>query len=80
VTATRPTSGDLAEAHGLFLDEPAAGRIRHKSQAPLRPTAVSSATRVSTWGRLRAATLRLLTVNHGHQRTVGTAAQQPYRT
>jgi hypothetical protein len=31
------------------------------------------------WGRRGAAKLRSLTVNHGAQRTVSTAAQQPYR-
>ncbi|HEX8135563.1 MAG TPA: hypothetical protein VF880_19300 [Actinomycetes bacterium] len=35
VTVTRPTSGDVAEAHGLFLDELAAGRIRHRGQPEL---------------------------------------------
>jgi hypothetical protein len=35
VTVTRPTSGDVAEAHGLFLDTLAAGRIRHQGQAEL---------------------------------------------
>jgi hypothetical protein len=35
VTVTRPTSGDIAEAHGLFLDELAAGRIRHLGQPEL---------------------------------------------
>jgi hypothetical protein len=35
VEVTRPGSADVAEAHGLFLDELAAGRIRHRGQAPL---------------------------------------------
>jgi hypothetical protein len=35
VKVTRPTSGDIAEAHGLFLDELAAGRIRHLGQPEL---------------------------------------------
>lgn len=35
VKVTRPTSGDLAEAHGAFLDALAAGRIRHLGQPPL---------------------------------------------
>jgi hypothetical protein len=35
VTVTRPTGGDVAEAHGLFLDELAAGRIRHQGQVQL---------------------------------------------
>ena len=35
VKVTRPTSGDVAEAHGLFLDELAAGRIRHQGQPQL---------------------------------------------
>ena len=35
VTVTRPNSGDVAEAHGLFLDTLAAGRIRHLGQPPL---------------------------------------------
>jgi hypothetical protein len=35
VKVTRPTSGDVAEAHGLFLDALAAGRIRHQGQAEL---------------------------------------------
>jgi hypothetical protein len=33
---------------------------------------------VEGMGRRGAATLRLLTVNHGAQRITGTAAQQPY--
>jgi hypothetical protein len=35
VTVTRPTSGDVAEAHGLFIDTANAGRIRHQGQAEL---------------------------------------------
>jgi hypothetical protein len=35
ITVTRPNSGDIAEAHGLFLDELAAGRIRHLGQPEL---------------------------------------------
>jgi hypothetical protein len=35
VEVTRPNSGDVAEAHGLFLDTLAAGRIRHLGQPPL---------------------------------------------
>jgi hypothetical protein len=35
VKVTRPSSTDLAEAHGLFLDALAAGRIRHLGQGPL---------------------------------------------
>jgi hypothetical protein len=35
LTITRPTSGDIAEAHGLFLDALAAGRIRHLGQPEL---------------------------------------------
>lgn len=35
VTVTRPTSSDLAEAHGLFLDTLAAGRIAHRGQQEL---------------------------------------------
>ena len=35
VEVTRPTSADLVEAHGLFLDVLAAGRIRHQGQAQL---------------------------------------------
>jgi hypothetical protein len=35
VTVTRPSSGDVAVAHGLFLDELAAGRIRHQGQPEL---------------------------------------------
>jgi hypothetical protein len=35
VKVTKPTSGDLAEAHGGFLDALAAGRIRHRGQAEL---------------------------------------------
>jgi hypothetical protein len=35
VTVTRPTSVDLVVAHGRFLDELAAGRIRHQGQAEL---------------------------------------------
>jgi hypothetical protein len=32
---TRPSSGDLAEAHGLFLDSLDAGRVRHQRQQEL---------------------------------------------
>jgi hypothetical protein len=39
VKVTRPSSGDVAEAHGLFLDELAAGRIRHQGQAELTAAA-----------------------------------------
>jgi hypothetical protein len=35
VEVTKPTSQDLAEAHGLFLDALAAGRIRHQGQPEL---------------------------------------------
>jgi hypothetical protein len=35
VEVTRPSSGDVAEAHGLFLDELAAGRVRHRGQPTL---------------------------------------------
>jgi hypothetical protein len=35
IPVTRPSSGDVAEAHGLFLDSLAAGRIRHQGQAEL---------------------------------------------
>jgi hypothetical protein len=35
VTVTRPTSGDVAEAHGLLLDELAGGRVRHRGQLEL---------------------------------------------
>jgi hypothetical protein len=35
VIVTRPSSGDVAEAHGLFLDTLAAGRIRHQGQPEL---------------------------------------------
>ena len=35
VAVTRPASGDVAEAHGLFLDALAGGRIRHQGQAEL---------------------------------------------
>lgn len=35
VEVTRPTSADLAEAHGGFLDALAAGRIRHQGQPEL---------------------------------------------
>jgi hypothetical protein len=52
---------------------------RLKERAALRTAALSSARLVIGWGRRGAATLRLLTVNNGNQRTVGTAAQQPYR-
>ena len=51
---------------------------RLKGAPALRPAALSSARLVIAWGRLGAAKLRLLTVNHGKQRTVGTAAQQLY--
>lgn len=35
VTVTRPSSGDVAEAHGTFLDALAAGRVRHRGQHEL---------------------------------------------
>jgi hypothetical protein len=35
VEVTRPASTDVAEAHGLFLDTLAAGRLRHRGQAEL---------------------------------------------
>jgi hypothetical protein len=35
VTVTRPASGDIAEAHGLFLDSLAAGKVRHLGQPEL---------------------------------------------
>jgi hypothetical protein len=35
VEVTKPGSSDLVVAHGLFLDELAAGRIRHRGQAQL---------------------------------------------
>ena len=35
IEVTRPTSTDIAEAHGRFLDELAAGRIRHLGQPEL---------------------------------------------
>ena len=35
VEVTRPSSSDVAEAHGGFLDALAAGRVRHQGQAPL---------------------------------------------
>jgi hypothetical protein len=35
VKVTRPTSGDVAEAHGMFLDMLNAGRIRHQGKAQL---------------------------------------------
>jgi hypothetical protein len=35
VMVTKPTSSDLAVAHGGFLDALAAGRIRHRGQAEL---------------------------------------------
>jgi hypothetical protein len=35
VTVTRPSSGDIAEAHGLFLDQLAAGHLRHLGQPQL---------------------------------------------
>jgi hypothetical protein len=35
ITVTKPTAQDLAEAHGLFLDALAAGRIRHLGQVEL---------------------------------------------
>jgi hypothetical protein len=35
VKVVRPSAGDVAEAHGLFLDTLAAGRIRHQGQAEL---------------------------------------------
>jgi hypothetical protein len=35
VAVTRPTSGDVAEAHGLFIDTANAGRIRHTGQPEL---------------------------------------------
>jgi hypothetical protein len=35
VKVTKPTSSDLAVAHGSFLDALAAGRIRHRGQAEL---------------------------------------------
>jgi hypothetical protein len=35
VQVKRPASGDVAEAHGLFLDSLSAGRIRHQGQAEL---------------------------------------------
>jgi hypothetical protein len=35
ITVTRPSSGDLAEAHGLFLDSLDAGRVRHQRQPEL---------------------------------------------
>lgn len=35
VEVTKPTSSDLAVAHGSFLDALAAGRIRHRGQAEL---------------------------------------------
>jgi hypothetical protein len=41
--------------------------------------AVSSATLVINWGRLGAAKLRLLTVNHGAQRTIKPTACHAYR-
>jgi hypothetical protein len=54
--------------------------LRRLKGAPARrPATLSSATLVLTWGCRGAAKLRLLTVNHGNQRTLGTAAEQPYR-
>jgi hypothetical protein len=44
VKVTRATSGDIAEAHWLFLDELAAGRIRHLGQPEL-----SAAMRIPGW-------------------------------
>jgi hypothetical protein len=35
VKVTRPSTGDVAEAHGNFLDALAAGRIRHRGQQEL---------------------------------------------
>ncbi len=35
VEVTKPASQDLVEAHGLFLDALAAGRVRHQGQAQL---------------------------------------------
>jgi hypothetical protein len=35
ITVTRPSSGDVAEAHGLFLDTLASGRIRHQGELVL---------------------------------------------
>jgi hypothetical protein len=35
ITVTRPSSGDLAESHGMFLDSLDAGRIRHQRQPEL---------------------------------------------
>jgi hypothetical protein len=35
IEVTRPSSGDLAESHGLFLDSLDAGRIRHQRQQEL---------------------------------------------
>jgi hypothetical protein len=32
VKVTKPSSGEVAEAHGLFLETLAAGRIRHQGQ------------------------------------------------
>jgi hypothetical protein len=39
VTVARPTSVDLVVAHGRFLDELAAGRIRHQGQSQLTAAA-----------------------------------------
>jgi hypothetical protein len=39
VEVTKPGSSDLVEAHGLFLDTLAAGRIRHQGQAQLTAAA-----------------------------------------
>jgi hypothetical protein len=52
---------------------------RLKGAPALRPAALSAARLVIAWGRLGAAKPRLLTVSHGNQRTVGTAAPPPYR-
>jgi hypothetical protein len=35
VQVTRPSSSDVAESHGLFLDTLAAGRVRHQGQPQL---------------------------------------------
>ncbi len=35
VTVTRPSTSDIAVAHGTFLDELAAGRLRHAGQPEL---------------------------------------------
>jgi hypothetical protein len=39
VAVTKPTSSDLVEAHGMFLDALAAGRIRHQGQPELTAAA-----------------------------------------